>query len=199
MLQGIETSGRSFWRRPWLKRGCCANDDDDEIKELHYCFRLTNSPVRHAVVDWLQAFQITAVWWPAQPQISYRYLYTDTVIPQLNGTHTQTLRKESRLKTKNNLHWSGLYTLLYRFMYLRHASTQRCNTVTMATAVVSIEMVLVACSLAMASLLVFLQGSWTLQQSAVATMVSTKCLSLVEQKRIQWARERGEFEFSSKK
>jgi hypothetical protein len=44
-------------------------------------------------------------------------------------------------------------------MYLRHASTQRRNTVTMATAVVSIEMALVACSLAVASLLVFLQGS----------------------------------------
>ena len=24
MLQGIGTAGRSFWRRPWLKRGCCA-------------------------------------------------------------------------------------------------------------------------------------------------------------------------------
>ena len=113
----------------------------------------------------------------------------------MGNTHTHALRKESRLKTKV-LHWSGLYTLHYRFMYLRHASTQRRNTVTMATAVVSIEMALVACSLAVASLLVFLQGSWTLQESAVATMVSTKCLSLVEQKRIQWARERGEFEFS---
>jgi len=30
MLQGIGTAGRSFWRRPWLKRGCCANDDDDD-------------------------------------------------------------------------------------------------------------------------------------------------------------------------
>ena len=35
MLQGIETAGRSFWRRPWLKRGCCANDDDDEYI---YCY-----------------------------------------------------------------------------------------------------------------------------------------------------------------
>jgi len=28
-LQGIGTAVRSFWRRPWLKRGCCVNDDDD--------------------------------------------------------------------------------------------------------------------------------------------------------------------------
>jgi len=27
MVQGIGTAGRSFWRKPWLKRGCCANDD----------------------------------------------------------------------------------------------------------------------------------------------------------------------------
>ena len=30
MLQGIGTAGRHFWRRPWLKRGFCANDDDDD-------------------------------------------------------------------------------------------------------------------------------------------------------------------------
>jgi len=30
MLQGIGTAGRSFGRRPWLKRGCYANDDDDD-------------------------------------------------------------------------------------------------------------------------------------------------------------------------
>jgi len=28
MLQGIETAGGSFWRRPWLKTGWCANDDE---------------------------------------------------------------------------------------------------------------------------------------------------------------------------
>jgi len=32
MLQGIGAAGRSFWRRPWLKRGCCANDDDDDCR-----------------------------------------------------------------------------------------------------------------------------------------------------------------------
>ena len=31
MLQGIGTAGWSFWRRPWLKRGCCANDDDERL------------------------------------------------------------------------------------------------------------------------------------------------------------------------
>ena len=31
VLQGIGTAGRSLWRRPWLKSGCCANDDDDWI------------------------------------------------------------------------------------------------------------------------------------------------------------------------
>ena len=36
MLQGIETAGRSFWRRPWLKRGCCADDDDDDDTSLPY-------------------------------------------------------------------------------------------------------------------------------------------------------------------
>jgi len=30
MVQGIGTAGRSFGRRPWLKRACCANDDDDD-------------------------------------------------------------------------------------------------------------------------------------------------------------------------
>ena len=30
MLQGIGTAGRSFWRKPWLKRGCCANGNDNE-------------------------------------------------------------------------------------------------------------------------------------------------------------------------
>jgi hypothetical protein len=30
MLQGTETAGRSFKRRPWLKMDCCANDDDDD-------------------------------------------------------------------------------------------------------------------------------------------------------------------------
>jgi len=28
MLQGIGTASRSFWRRTWLKWGCCANDDN---------------------------------------------------------------------------------------------------------------------------------------------------------------------------
>ena len=33
MLQGTGTADRSFKRRPWLRMGCCANDDDDdEIK-----------------------------------------------------------------------------------------------------------------------------------------------------------------------
>ena len=31
MPPGTGTTGRSFWGRPWLKRGCCANDDDDDI------------------------------------------------------------------------------------------------------------------------------------------------------------------------
>ena len=30
VLQGVGTAGRSFWRRPWPKRGCCASDDDDD-------------------------------------------------------------------------------------------------------------------------------------------------------------------------
>ena len=30
MVQRIGTAGRSFWRRPWFKRGCCADDDDDD-------------------------------------------------------------------------------------------------------------------------------------------------------------------------
>jgi len=30
MLQGKGTAGGSFWRRPWLKMGCCANEEDDE-------------------------------------------------------------------------------------------------------------------------------------------------------------------------
>jgi len=30
MLQAVETAGRSFRRRPWLKRVCCSNDDDDD-------------------------------------------------------------------------------------------------------------------------------------------------------------------------
>jgi len=30
MLQGIGTAVGSFWRRPWLKMGCCASDDDDD-------------------------------------------------------------------------------------------------------------------------------------------------------------------------
>jgi hypothetical protein len=29
MLQGTGTAGRSFKRRPWLRMGCCANDDAD--------------------------------------------------------------------------------------------------------------------------------------------------------------------------
>jgi len=29
MLKETETAGRSFRRRPWFKRDCCANDDDD--------------------------------------------------------------------------------------------------------------------------------------------------------------------------
>ena len=40
MLQGIGTAGRSFWRRPWLKRGCCANDDDyddDDSARVNVC------------------------------------------------------------------------------------------------------------------------------------------------------------------
>ena len=28
MPPGTGTTGRSFWGRPWLKRGCCANDYD---------------------------------------------------------------------------------------------------------------------------------------------------------------------------
>ena len=34
MVQGIGTAGRSFWRRPWLKRGCCANGDDTESQNM---------------------------------------------------------------------------------------------------------------------------------------------------------------------
>jgi hypothetical protein len=30
MLQGTGTAGGSFKRRPWLRMGCCANDDDDD-------------------------------------------------------------------------------------------------------------------------------------------------------------------------
>ena len=30
MLQGIGTAGRSFRRRPWLKRGCADDDDDGD-------------------------------------------------------------------------------------------------------------------------------------------------------------------------
>ena len=41
MLQRIGTAGRSFWRRPWLKRGCCVNDDDDDDDEL------TDNPWNH--------------------------------------------------------------------------------------------------------------------------------------------------------
>ena len=37
MVQGIGTTGRSFWRRLWLKRGCCANDDDDDDRK-HFSF-----------------------------------------------------------------------------------------------------------------------------------------------------------------
>jgi hypothetical protein len=29
MLQGKGTAGGSFKRRPWLRMGCCANDDDE--------------------------------------------------------------------------------------------------------------------------------------------------------------------------
>jgi hypothetical protein len=34
MLQGTGTTGRSFKRRPWLRMGCCANDDDDESAQI---------------------------------------------------------------------------------------------------------------------------------------------------------------------
>jgi len=37
MLQGIQTAGRSFWRRPWLKRGCCADDDELKLYLWSYC------------------------------------------------------------------------------------------------------------------------------------------------------------------
>jgi hypothetical protein len=30
MLQGIETAGKSFEGRPWLRKGYYANDDDDD-------------------------------------------------------------------------------------------------------------------------------------------------------------------------
>ena len=36
-MQGIGTAGRSFFRRPWLKRGCCANDDDDDDNDDDEC------------------------------------------------------------------------------------------------------------------------------------------------------------------
>jgi hypothetical protein len=32
MLQGIGTAGRSFYGTLWLRKGCCANDDDDNYK-----------------------------------------------------------------------------------------------------------------------------------------------------------------------
>jgi len=38
MLQGIGTARRSFWRSPWLERGCCANDDDDDDDDDLYSF-----------------------------------------------------------------------------------------------------------------------------------------------------------------
>jgi hypothetical protein len=39
MLQGTETAGRSFKRRPLLRMGCCPNDDDDDDDEplLIFC------------------------------------------------------------------------------------------------------------------------------------------------------------------
>jgi hypothetical protein len=30
MLKGTGTAGRSFKRRPWLRMGCCADDDDND-------------------------------------------------------------------------------------------------------------------------------------------------------------------------
>lgn len=70
-----------------------------------------------------------------------------------------------------------------------HTSTRRPNIVAMDTVVVSIEGAVVNCT---GSLIVIPAGSINTSEPAMLTMVSTKCLSLVEQKRIQWARERGE-------
>jgi hypothetical protein len=36
MLRGTGTAGGSFKRRPWLKMGCCANDDDDIAVKNQY-------------------------------------------------------------------------------------------------------------------------------------------------------------------
>jgi hypothetical protein len=35
MLQGIGTVGRSFKRRPWLRMGCCANNDNEIYVKLN--------------------------------------------------------------------------------------------------------------------------------------------------------------------
>ena len=47
----------SFWRRPWLKRGCCANDDDDDdddgVRLAWPCkFRFCPMPP-HVLVDFV--------------------------------------------------------------------------------------------------------------------------------------------------
>jgi hypothetical protein len=41
MLQGTGTAGGSFKRRPWLRVGCCAddddNDDEDDYDDVEFC------------------------------------------------------------------------------------------------------------------------------------------------------------------
>jgi hypothetical protein len=93
---------------------------------------------------------------------------------------------KNKEKSQVLLIWS-LHTALVSQEW--HTSTRWYNIVAMDTVVVSIEGALVNCT---ASLLVIPPGSLNISESAMVTMVSTKSLSLVEQKRLQWARERGE-------
>jgi hypothetical protein len=52
MLQGIRTASRSFWRRPGLKQGCCANDDDDDDDDV-------SSSASHITFPFLRSLQRT--------------------------------------------------------------------------------------------------------------------------------------------
>ena len=43
--------GRSFWRRPWLKKGRCANDDDDDDEICILEIRSTHTTTETVLVD----------------------------------------------------------------------------------------------------------------------------------------------------
>jgi hypothetical protein len=43
MLQGTWTAGRIFKRRPWLKKGYCANDDDDDDDNIQGSSNMTGT------------------------------------------------------------------------------------------------------------------------------------------------------------